>query len=286
MRLAQKFSAIMVIAVLLPSYHFAKERRDFSMADCTETIGHLIDWRFDSKITRAPVQYRIYLPPCYYATSKRYPYVILMSGNDGDETEWTERLNADTIADTQITLQNLPPMVLVMPNGGTLMNMNAFFPLRSWETVVTDELMPEVETTFCVQQYRDGRAIGGISRGGFWAFEIAFRHLDLFSAVGGHSPVFGQTDITPDIDPLSLATTIEPNDPLRMWLDMGDQDISLPGVEQLYETLSNRQLDVTFNISPGGDHSDNYWRSHLGNYLEFYGLNWSKNVADLPDCDK
>src|SRR5258707_2497957 len=129
MRLAQKFSAIMVIAVLLPSYHFANERRDFSFADCTETIGHLIDWRFDSKITRAPVQYRIYLPPCYYATSKRYPYVILMSGNDADETELTERLNADTIADTQITLQNSPPMVLLMPNGVTLMNMNAFLHL-------------------------------------------------------------------------------------------------------------------------------------------------------------
>jgi S-formylglutathione hydrolase FrmB len=27
-----------------------------------------------------------------------------------------------------------------------------------------------------------------ISRGGFWAVSIAFRHQDLFSAVGGHSP--------------------------------------------------------------------------------------------------
>lgn len=278
--MALKLSVIIAIMLLVPAYAVNSADR----VGCSETWGHLVDWTYDSPTSKTVLRYRVYLPPCYYTSHKRYPYVILMSGNDGDETEWTERLNADTDADMEISRDILPPMILVMPDGGPLMNVNAFQPLRSWETVVTDELMPAVEGTFCVQHTRAGRAIGGISRGGFWAFEIGLRHPELFSAIGGHSPVFGQTNISPTVDPMALAFTVEPPLPWRLWIDMGSKDPSLGPVRKIQQTLKDRGFDVTYKVSAGGDHSDNYWSSYLGDYLQFYSLKWTKNVAELPDC--
>ena len=33
------------------------------------------------------------------------------------------------------------------------------------------------------------QAIGGISRGGFWAYHLGLRFADMFVAIGGHSPL-------------------------------------------------------------------------------------------------
>jgi enterochelin esterase-like enzyme len=168
---------------------------------CNETKGRVLDLTFESKVARQTMPYRIYLPPCYTQTGKRYPYVILMHGSDRDEKEWTDLLKAHEAMDAGLALGALPPMILVMPGhgkalpstGNTLANMNSFVKGQSWESLILDELMPAIERSFCTWNDREGRAIGGISRGGFWAFSIAFRNPSLFSAIGGHSPFFDPT---------------------------------------------------------------------------------------------
>ncbi|HVO43308.1 MAG TPA: alpha/beta hydrolase-fold protein, partial [Aggregatilineales bacterium] len=194
---------------------------------CGESKGQMVDLTFYSSIEKAQVAYRVYLPPCYAEMQRRFPYVILMHGSDGDQTYWTDQLGVQTALDTGITVQALPPMILVMPDGGQLMNTNIFRDGASWESVVLDELMPEIAKTLCVWNAREGRAIGGISRGGFWAFEIAFRHPELFSAVGGHSAFFDtQSSVGPAYNPLLLAKSVQFPDNLtpRFWLDAGQDD--------------------------------------------------------------
>ena len=68
-----------------------------------------------------------------------------------------------------------------------------------------EELIPAVERDFCTRNDRDHRAIGGISRGGFWAYSLALRHPDIFGIVGGHSAAFDTGNAPPDSNPLELA---------------------------------------------------------------------------------
>ncbi len=255
-------------------------------AACGETKGQVLDLTFDSKVESSPVAYRVYLPPCYNATQRRYPYVILMPGSDKDQTEWTSILKADAALDAGIAVQALPPMILVMPNGGDLMNNNIFQDGASWESVIVGELIPEVEKNFCTWNERQGRAIGGISRGGFWAFEIAFRHLDLFSAVGGHSPYFDPENAGPDYNPLGLAKTVQfaPGAQPRIWLDVAQDDDVRANVEILERTLSGRNIDPGYTMNSTGGHDTDYWGSHVAEYLAFYGQKWPHNPLDLPSC--
>jgi enterochelin esterase-like enzyme len=253
---------------------------------CDETKGQTVDLTFDSEITSAPIKYRAYLPPCYADTSRRYPYVILMPGSDKDSTEWTDELKINEALDTGISVQALPPMILIMTDGGDLMNTNVFQEGASWESVITDELMPEIEKNFCTWNDREGRAIGGISRGGFWAFEIGFRHPDLFSAIGGHSAFFDPDNAGPAYNPMALAKTVEfpPGQQPRIWLDVAQGDDVRPNIEIVQKTLTDRGIDSNYTMNPQGDHNVDYWSAHVTEYLAFYGQSWPHNAQELPSC--
>src|SRR5579864_2217845 len=84
----------------------APSTTDQSTAAATMSVaciqGQVLDATFDSKITHGTVTYRVYLPPCYWQTNRRYPYIILLHGSDGDQTEWTDRLHIDLALDQGI----------------------------------------------------------------------------------------------------------------------------------------------------------------------------------------
>jgi len=253
---------------------------------CDEQKGQIIDLSFDSKVTSVPIKYRAYLPPCYAATTRRYPYIILMPGSDKDSTEWTDQLKINEALDTGINIQALSPMILIMPDGGDLMNTNVFQEGASWESVILDELMPEIEKNFCTWNDRKGRAIGGISRGGFWAYEIAFRHPDLFSAVGGHSAYFDPDNAGPAYNPMALAKTVEfpQGQQPRIWLDTAQDDDVRPNMEIVQKTLTDRGIDASYTMNPTGQHDGEYWAAHVTEYLAFYGQTWPRNAQELPSC--
>ena len=115
-------------------------------------------------------------------------------------------------------------------------------------------------------------AIGGISMGGFGAFDIARRHP--FCAVGGHSPALfraagdtpaGAFDDADDFarhDVLGAARSGERFAP-RRWLDVGSDDPFRPATIEL-----GRLLRTSVHVWPGG-HDTHYWRN-LDEYLSFY----------------
>jgi enterochelin esterase-like enzyme len=249
---------------------------------CQDREGLVIQSSFYSAIIGGDVAYDIYLPPCFYDTFKRYPYVILLHGTGYDQTMW-EQLGAPVDMDQGVNKGTVSPMVLVMPDGEPLSELNDAPEGQSYENVIIDELIPSVEADFCLWGSRQGRAIGGISRGGFWAFSIAFRHPDLFSALGGHSPHFESDNAPPDINPLSLANTVSLGKfPLRIYMDNATNDYVATNALQMSEILRQRGIDHQYLINPTGNHDMDYWSAHTAEYLSFYGQAWPHAPSSLP----
>lgn len=263
-----------------------KQPTPFSTGTPACADGQVVDTRFASEISRRAVAYRVYLPPCYWQTNRRYPYVILLHSSDGDQTEWTDRLHIDLTLDQGIASGTLPPMILVMPNGGNLQSTNNFGEGASFESLVLNELMPAIEQNFCTWNAREGRAIGGISRGGFWAYEIGFRNSMVFSAIGGHSATFDANNAPPAYNPLNLAQTVKftPGLQPRLWLDVGRDDAARPNVEAFTQILSTRHIDPGYTLYSTGEHNDAYWETHTAAYLAFYGQTWPHDPSALPSC--
>jgi S-formylglutathione hydrolase FrmB len=145
---------------------------------------------------------------------------------------------------------------------------------------VIDEVIPQAIKRLGADPHRV--AIGGISMGGFGAFDLARLHPHEFCAVGGHSPAIwtraGQT--APGA--FDNAADFARNDIVRvarthprawagkpLWLDAGTADPFDPGDRALIAALRSGGLRVQVHRWPGG-HTGSYWRSHWGSYLGFY----------------
>ena len=246
-----------------------------STVTCQETscqaASHQLDMLVPSQTLGQEVPVRIFVPSCDSCTGAGLPVIYLLHGASADESQWDD-VAIDEAADEGRAKGIFPPLILVFPK-----RIDDSFRPRpdgdlSFEHFVIAELIPWVEVHTPARPDRDHRAIGGISRGGFWALEIAFRHPDLFSAVGGHSPAVGpQSD---PFSPLGLVSA-RPADlrSLRIWLDVGTEDSLRAGVAQLAAALTAAEIPNTLEQWPGG-HDRPYWRSHVSDYLTFYTASW------------
>ena len=121
--------------------------------------------------------YVVYLPPGYRADIARYPVLYLLHGNNGNAMDWITQGELQSAADTLIARHEIPPVVIVMPQGGTDWYVDR---KERMETAFFHDLMPDVEAHFSVENQRGGRAIGGVSMGGFGALRYALLHPDEF----------------------------------------------------------------------------------------------------------
>ncbi|MBN1284659.1 MAG: hypothetical protein JXB47_04605 [Anaerolineae bacterium] len=260
---------------------------------CNETQGFILQTSFYSSIAGAEVPYRMYFPPCYVQTQRRYPYVILLHGLEGQGQptytgqQWLD-LQAPEALERGLVLNHLPPMVLVIPDGGRTARLNNFDPDGSYESIIVEDLIPTIESDSsgnCLWTAREGRVIAGISRGGFWAFEIAFRHPELFSAVAGHSPFF-DTSVPDAYNPIYMASNLpaEYLSSLRIWADHGADDYVKNTVRTFSDALSERAIPHDYIVNPTGEHEDAYWAEHMTEYLAFYSAQWPKDAYQLPSC--
>jgi poly-gamma-glutamate synthesis protein (capsule biosynthesis protein) len=152
----------------------------------------------------------------------------------------------------------------------------------SWETVFLNDLIPTIEERYQVDRRPSARAIGGISRGGFWAFVIALRHPWLFGAVGGHSAFFDLYNVPAAYNPLDLALNGYPVGDLRIWLDRGRDDRARQNLDLMHERLTERGVGHQYIVYPQGRHEDAYWTQHVVDYLRFYGAFWLDQSAPVP----
>ncbi len=251
---------------------------------CQELSGTVVSQEWYSTRARETLRMRVYFPPCYQTSERRYPYVILMHGSNSTETHWV-RLGVEEAVTVGVALKRLPPMAIVLPYGGDIANLNVFYLDGSYEHVILREVMDVVETQYCLQTSGRGRAIGGISRGGFWAWEVGLRHPELFTAIGGHSPVF-DLDHLRDFNPLFLIQSIEwAADSPRLYIDRGTDDYWQYNIDLMPPRLEQEDIPYTYIVNPEGRHEDDYWAAHLADYLDFYSADWDGGLVTYPFCN-
>jgi len=243
---------------------------------CTETMGRTEQHTYFSQTTGDEQPYRIYLPPCYDQVGRRYPVLYLLHGWPYDEAHW-DSLGADEAASAGIGTGTLPSLIIVMPGGSERLYVDTCGGDHSFEGQVVNDLIPHVDGAYRTWAEREGRAIGGVSRGGVWALEIGFRHPDLFAAVGAHSPALSVNMAAPTYDPFYLLE--EPGVAvLRIHLDAGDTDWARKSTQALHEALETRGIAHEYVVHTGG-HENGLWATNVAEYLAFYAGAWPVSGA-------
>jgi enterochelin esterase-like enzyme len=241
--------------------------------------GYLADDRFLSPIIGETFAYRVYLPPDYLRSSLRsYPVLYLLHGNGGNYTEWSDSFLPEQI-DRLIVAHEIQPMIVVMPDDAEATYFANWDNGPRWGDYIAEDVVSTIDQRYRTLRSPAGRAIGGLSMGGLGALNLAFQHPNVFGVVGGHSPSvrlepdpslwFLTGDNFWEHNPVWLAQNRSGLDALKIWLDAGSEDVWLPNIETVHQTLVDEGLHVEWHEYPG-PHEAEYWIEHVPDYLRFY----------------
>ena len=128
--------------------------------------------------------YNILLPADYEtAGDKRYPVLYLLHGLTGNYTNWAGMGAGHAAMGLDL--------IVVMPDGGNSWYVNwaesEDGQKNAWDDMITQDLIKHVDATYRTIATREGRAITGLSMGGYGGLTLGLRHPDLFCAIGSHS---------------------------------------------------------------------------------------------------
>jgi S-formylglutathione hydrolase FrmB len=295
------------------------------------THGTVVTKTFASSALGVEKSYVVYLPAGYDdQPARRWPVFYYLHGLGGNEMNWVKGGEIDKTAD-RLGLA----AIIVMPDGddgfyvdgvgpvdydacmkdGTGMFMPGHEPTRTscvrkrdYEHYITKDLVTHVDATYRTIATKEGRAIAGLSMGGFGALQLAMRHPDLFAAAASHSGVVSliyngpnpyqkdKVELLKDVkqwggpdeikrwvlgllgtdiahwreyDPTTLVDTLKPGT-LALYIDCGTEDFfTLQNhAAWLHDLLLAKKIDHAFYLGPGG-HDFKFWKPRVEHSLTF-----------------
>lgn len=235
---------------------------------CSQKGGRIETGQLATDLLPAPLDYRVYLPPCYdQHTDRSYPVLYLVHGQSYTDDQW-ERLGVRTAADRLISMGEASPFLIVMPRD------------RSWQEptqdlfgqAVVDDLIPWMDANYRTLAERESRSLGGLSRGGAWALHMGLRYWERFGSFGMHSGFAFHSDV-PYIK--IWLDGIPADQYPRIYIDIGDND--RPEIEEsavwFEGLLIDRGIPHEWHLF-SGYHEEVYWQAHVEGYLRWYTEVW------------
>jgi putative tributyrin esterase len=217
------------------------------------------------------MRYHIVVPAA--AAGAPVPVVYLLHGHGGEEGDWFTYSRAAALA-------NQYNVAVVTPDGANSWYVNGG--TGRWGDYIADDLVREVEKRWPVKATREGRAVAGLSMGGFGAMNLALRRPEVFALAASMS---GALDITRDANVFESVTidrevrnifgppgsdTRRDNDLYRLaseatparlpylHIDCGRDDAWFAVNVEFAQVLTTRGIEHDFQQLPG-DHDWPYW---------------------------
>jgi putative tributyrin esterase len=244
---------------------------------CVEAVG------FESKLVGAALPYNVVLPPDYQAEQSRatrYPVLYLLHGLAGSAGDWVS--NRARLAEHAAAHR----LIIVVPEGRDgWYTDSATAPNEKFESYFVAELIPDVDRRFRTIAKREGRAVAGLSMGGYGALKFGFKHPSLFALAASMSGALGAAswkpeEMIPFVKPSILRVYGAPDTPTRpandlfklardmtperaaalpyLYLDCGTEDFLIGQNRDFSALLIEKKIPHEYRQLPGG-HAWPYW---------------------------
>jgi putative tributyrin esterase len=245
------------------------------------TGSRVIDTSFRSRALGGRLGMAVYLPPGY-STARRYPVIYFLHGLPASPVQYRQ------VGFLVQTLDGLSrPAILVAPQGARDGDTDPEYldwgPGRNWETAIAKEVPAYVDAHFRTIATRYGRALVGLSAGGYGAVQLALHHLQDFSVIqswsGYHHPTNpagtapldlgspaanARASIHTLVPQLRRAFRLRPTF-FAFYVGKGDTRFRDEN-EQLHLELQRAGVPHVFRLYPGG-HEPSVWTAHARAWL-------------------
>jgi putative tributyrin esterase len=208
-----------------------------------------------------------------------WPVLYLLHGLSDDHTVWCRRTSIERYAAEL-------PLLIAMPDGHRSFYCNAPAPGGcAYEDHIVQDVVGFVERVFPTVAERRGRAIAGLSMGGYGAVMLALRHPEAFCAACSHSGalMFAHRPIPdrPDVDAFADALPAGEYDCFvlaeqraadgrlpAIRIDCGTGDPLIEASRDFHAHLDALAIPHVYEEHPG-EHTWEYWDRHIHRTLEF-----------------
>ena len=221
----------------------------------------------------------VYTPAGYETSGKRYPVFYLLHGMGGDENAWSELGRTAQILDNLIAQGKAKPMIVVMTNGNAALeaapgesslgfaapSMNLPKTMEgSFETAFPD-VVKFIDKTYRTQANKKGRAIAGLSMGGYHSMHISKQYPDMFDYVGLFSAaIMPNKDVkSPIYDNLEAKLKTQfAKKPALYYIAIGNKDFLFQANSDYRKMLDEKGYKYEY-YETGEGHIWKNWRIYL-----------------------
>lgn len=238
---------------------------------------------YDSPALGLERRMTVYTPAGYETSGKRYPVLYLLHGMGGDEEAWISLGRTAQILDNLIAQGKAKPMIVVMPNGNASQEAA---PGESSRGMVPptmqlpktmegsyEQAFPEI-VKFIDKNYRtikskSGRAIAGLSMGGFHSLHISKQYPDMFNYIGLFSAAImpNKEVSSPIYENMERKLKVQfDKNPALYWIAIGKTDFLYKANEEYRKLLDEKGYKYTYYESDEG-HIWKNWRIYLTEFV-------------------
>ncbi len=231
----------------------------------------------------------VYLPPGYQPNRlPGYPVLYLLHGYPGGPGSFVGGVPAGPTEDTLLAQGLMRPTILVMPHGTPdafteTSWVNGIGPDSAWETFLAGDVVGWVDSHFDTVRSAAGRAIAGLSDGGYGALNIALHHPNEFGVVESWSG-YAYADPTETWVYGNDARVLSYNSPAELladagpalrragaffWLSVGWQDSARFDNAEFASELAAAGIPFSLTLVPGS-HLPSVYRAILPSALEAF----------------
>ncbi len=208
-----------------------------------------------------------------------FPVLYLLHGLSDDYSSWLRRTSIERYVEGM-------GLMVVMPDGHRSFYVNDPRPGGfAYEDHIVKDVVGFVDRTFSTVASRGGRAIAGLSMGGYGAMMLAMRHPDMFRTTCSHSGALGFTHSPvpdrPDLNPLIESLQADRYDcftlaeklaaggsELAIRIDCGTEDFLLGQNREFHAHLERLGIEHVYEEYPG-EHNWGHWDEHIRQTLAF-----------------
>ena len=127
---------------------------------------------------------RVYLPPSYDFTEKRYPVIYVLHGFGGDSGSLSDRVKSRM--DRMIPNEEIQEMIAVFVDGSNRFGGSQYLSsptIGDYETYIVRDLVNFIDRQYRTIAHRDSRGITGFSMGGYGSMHLVLKYPEVFSVV-------------------------------------------------------------------------------------------------------
>jgi len=224
----------------------------------------------------------IYTPAGYEKSKEKFPVLYLLHGM-GDEEAWINLGRTSQILDNLIAQGKAKPMIVVMPNGNVVQeaapgesSLGFYKPTMQLPNTMDGryeetfkDIIAFVESNYNVITSKSGRAIAGLSMGGYHSLHISRYYPNTFDYIGLFSAAIMPNDKVTSKVYENVDATIQQqmkNGYRLYWIGIGKTDFLYKYNTEYRQKLDAMKMPYEFRESEGG-HTWTNWRVYLSEFV-------------------